>query len=261
MNRKQILERISIPEDRILTAKFLDMIKTAGEFFHPEVSDFLDPYQQTILLPVLEHAPGISFIMTGGYPGAERKKVVICPDYLDPSEEDAMLSVLNIAGLFKFQKVSHRDFLGSILGLGIRREKIGDLLVQDDCCQAVVDREIAGYISHNLQKVHRISVTIEEKSTKELILPAEEFREISATVSSLRLDAVAAAGFGISRSKMSELISGEKVKVNWLTVKDGSAAVKQGDVISVRGKGRVEVTEIRGQTRKGRISVLLKGIK
>lgn len=261
MDRKQILDRLKNPADKILVARLCDKIECASKFHQVEVTDFFDPYQQTVITPVLEKTPGISFIMAGGYSYAERRRAVLCPDYLSAENEDDMIEVLGISGNFKFQHVTHRDYLGSILGLGIKREKIGDLLVLESGCQVILDREIAEYVKNHLTKVHRVRVSVREIAKENMIIPEQDGKELSVTVSSLRLDAVAAVGFGLSRTKMSEEIQGEKVKVNWVTVSDCSFDVKEGDTLSIRGKGRVEVLEVRGETKKGRVSIILKRYK
>lgn len=261
LDKKLILDNLKTSEDKILVARLYDKITNAGKFHQVEVTDFFDPYQQSVITPVLNSAPGISFIMTGGYDYAERNRVIICPDYLKPEDEDDRISVLDIFGNFKFQHVTHRDYLGSILGLGIKREKIGDLIVMESGCQILLDREIAEYVKSNLTKVHKASVSVREITKDNIQVPEQDGKEISATVSSLRLDAVAAAGFGISRTKMSDEIQAEKVKVNWVTVSNCSFEVSKGDILSIRGKGRIEIMEVRGETKKGRISILLKRFK
>lgn len=258
MNRKVLLERVKNPDDRVVLAKVLDKIEIAEKAHTVELTGFLDPYQQSIITPVLDRAPGISFIWDGGFEAAERRRLVVFPEYMDDSEIDEEICFLEIKGNLKFQSLSHRDYLGSILGLGIKREKIGDLIIASEGCQVIVDRGIASYISANLTKVHKIGVKVREVEAGMLKLPEEEVREIFATVASLRLDAVAAAGFGVSRSKITAEIFGEKVRVNWSTAKDCSYGVSEGDMISIRGRGRVEIQTVKGETKKGRIALLLK---
>ncbi|HWI54709.1 MAG TPA: YlmH/Sll1252 family protein, partial [Desulfobacteria bacterium] len=226
-----------------------------------EVTEFFDPYQQSIISPVLPKVPGISFIWTGGFDRAERKRLVLFPEYLESEDTDPEIKCLEITGNLKFQDLSHRDFLGSLMGLGIKRDKLGDIIVTSKGCQVVTDSQIAGYIERNLTKVHRVGVHIREIAIDELQLPEEEVREVFATVASMRLDAVAAAGFGVSRTKMADEIYAEKVKVNWLVVNDCSHAVKEGDIISIRGRGRVELDIVKGETKKGRIALNLKRFK
>lgn len=258
MNKKGILERAASPEDRIVLARLIDKIESVVRTHGIEVTEFFDPYQQSIISPVLTKVPGISFIWAGGFERAERKRLALFPDYLEADNIDLEIKYLEVTGNLKFQELSHRDFLGSLMGLGIKRDKLGDIIVVPEGCQVVTDSRIAGFIEQNLTKVHKVSVRVKEIPAEKLKLPEEEVKEIFSTVASMRLDAVAAAGFGTSRTKMTNDISAEKVKVNWVVVSDCSYAVKEGDIISVRGRGRVELETVKGETKKGRIALSLK---
>jgi len=258
LNRKEILERSGSPGDRLLMARVLDKIETVKKTHDIQVSDFLDPSQQALISPVLSQVPGISFLWAGGYLLSERRRLVITPDYLEPDSSDARLEVLAMTGSPKFHNLCHRDYLGAILSLGVKREKIGDLIVAGDGCQVIVDRDIAEYISTNLLKVGRAGIRVEKVSLEDLRLPEEQVREIFATVPSLRLDAVAAAGFGVSRTKIAAEIAAEKARVNWHVVTDSSYPVGEGDRISIRGRGRMEIDRVKGETKKGRLSLVLR---
>ena len=258
MNRKKLLEWAQNPEDRIVIAKILDKIQSSIKFAGAEVTDFYDPYRQNLLSPVLACEPGISFIWTGGYKEAERQRAIICPEYMDPGDADNGLLLLSITGKLRFQNLSHRDFLGAIIGLGIKREKIGDILVGGEGCQVIVSSDIGDYIVRNLTRVNRLGVRVEPVSLELLHRPEETTREVFATVASLRLDAVAAAGYGISRNKMVEEIKAEKVRVNWAMTTDCSYRVHVGDKISVKGKGRLEIDRMKGETKKGRVALIFK---
>ncbi len=118
--------------------------------------------------------------------------------------------------------------------------------------------EVADFLLTHLTHVGKIPVTVERIDPERLEVPPERVKEIRATVASLRLDAVASLGFGVSRTRMAREIKGERVKLNWKTVRDPAHSVAQGDTLSIRGRGRVVVEEVQGTTRKGRISLLLK---
>lgn len=256
-NREKILAMINDPGEKEVVARGLDLVQGVLRTHDPQVSDFYDPFYTALLTSVLEGIPGVAAVSDGGYPGAERKRLIVCPDYLDPLLEDPGLAFLEIEGNFNFSRVSHRDFLGSILGLGLRREKLGDIIVDDSRARLVAAREVAGFIRVNLAKVGRTRVMLKEITREELSPPPPKIKEIRTTVPSMRLDAVAASAFGVSRSKMARDVSAQKVAVNWRLCTNQSAPVKEGDVISVRGKGRAKVAEVGGRTKKGRIAVIL----
>ncbi|MBU7008587.1 RNA-binding protein [Phosphitispora fastidiosa] len=257
MNRKEILEHAK-PEDRIVIARVLDKIQSAIKFAGVEVTDIYDPHRQKLLSQVLALESGISFIWAGGYEEAERRRAVVCPDYMEAGTQDDGLGLLSIMGNCRFRDLTHRDFLGAILSLGIKREKIGDILVYEGGSQVIADRDMLEYIAGNLTKVNRLGVEANIVPLEQLKLPEEQVKEVFATVSSLRLDAVTAAGFGISRSKMADEIKAEKVRVNWVAVSDCASPVQEGDRISIRGRGRMKIDRVKGETKKGRIALIIK---
>ncbi len=245
-------------ENRELLARAADLAEAVLRSRRPAVTDFYDPYHAGLVLSALKRAAGLAWRSDGGYPGAERRRVVICPDCTDPGEADSRLGYLSITGDFHGSRPGHRDFLGALLGLGLKREKVGDILVDGKGAQAVIAAEVLPYIMGNLFRVGRWEVALEEIGAADLRVPEERVRTVNATVSSLRLDSVAAAGFGMSRTKMAGYIASERVYLNWQVRNSPSRPVGAGDVISIRGRGRVEVAEIRGTSRSGRIFVLLK---
>ena len=167
------------------------------------------------------------------------------------------LRVLEASGNFSFQSVSHRDYLGSLMSTGLKRSKIGDILVLPEGCQVVVAAEVADYLLTHWDRVHQVPISVREIDEEQLAVEPERIKEIKATVASLRLDAVAAEGFGMSRTKMAREIKAERVKLNWRPESDPSADVREGDVLSMRGRGRVVVSQVSGKTRKGRTSIVL----
>ena len=142
--------------------------------------------------------------------------------------------------------------------MGVDREFIGDIIATKDCAKILVDKKMCEYFTANLTQIGGASVTTTIDELENISPKEERTKEIRATVASLRVDSIAAAGFGMSRSKAVQEIATEKIKLNWQTVKNASQAIKQGDILSMRGRGRLEVAEIRGQTKKGRVGVLLK---
>uniref|UniRef100_UPI0025E57EB0 YlmH family RNA-binding protein n=1 Tax=Selenomonas sp. F0473 TaxID=999423 RepID=UPI0025E57EB0 len=157
----------------------------------------------------------------------------------------------------QFARLSHRDVLGAVMGLGIARDGVGDILVAQDTAKILCDAKIADFIAERLTMIGAVHVTAFLGDLAEIAPREERTKEIRATVASLRLDSVAAAGFGISRSRAADDIAADKVKLNWQSAGSASKNVNEGDVLSMRGRGRVEVTEVRGRTKKGRIVVVL----
>ena len=144
------------------------------------------------------------------------------------------------------------------MALGCKREILGDIIFIPEGAQFVADKALNTYIMSNLTQIGSATVSLKTIEPSQLLQKEEKVKVISATVAALRLDAVAAAGYGVSRSRMADEIKGLNVKVNWKDAKNAAQNVVEGDIISFRGRGRVEVAEIRGTTKKGRVSVTLK---
>lgn len=257
-DRDRLLSHLQDAEERQLGNRIVDLAEQVYRHNDPRFTDFLDPRGIDIATGIIRGVEGLASTAKGGYRQAERQVMAIYPDYYLTETLEWPLTVLEARGDFSFETVSHRDFLGSILACGIKREKVGDIIVTDFGCQVVVVSDIAPYILTSWQAVHRVPISVEVIDPERLAVAPERVKEIRTTVASLRLDAVASSGFGTSRTKLVKEIKGERVKVNWQTVSDPSASVREGDVISIRGRGRVVVESVTGQTRKGRLSLLLK---
>lgn len=246
-------------EDRDIVSKTLDLLAKVKRHHLIKYTDFCNPYQLGIIFSRLNQVDGVSFWADGGYEGAERQQIVICPDYLLKEDVIRGLTCLKIEGNFpENKKPSHRDYLGSLLGLGLKREKIGDILVEQDGARLIVALEVASFIEANLLQVNRWTIKVGEVSFSELELPLKEGKEIVCAVASLRVDAISAFGYGISRSKMVSEIKAQKLTLNWKLCSDPSRSVAEGDVISLKGKGRMEVISVDGFSKKGRTFVTLK---
>lgn len=134
---------------------------------------------------------------------------------------------------------------------------IGDIIVQNNLCDIIVSKNIAEYILNNLKFVGHEKIEIKEISLDEIMIPEDSSKEVKTTISSLRIDNIISAGYGISREKSATLVKGEMVKLNHIVVKSAVKLVHAGDLISVRGKGRLEIREIGGTSKSGRIKIVL----
>ncbi len=200
--------------------KLVDLAEAVQRSQKFRLSGFLDPYGQEIAETVAANYPGLRVDFGGGYQGAERARAMYIHEDFAGTPAGFDIACLKASWNGQFARLSHRDVLGALMGLGIERDRLGDLLVTADSVQRC--------------------------------------KEIRATVASLRIDSIAASGFGSSRSRAAADIAADKMKLNWQPVKSASQTVKEGDIISMRGRGRLEVAEVRGQTKKGRTVVVLK---
>lgn len=191
-------------------------------------------------------------VLFGGYEDAERKMVGFIPEY---EEEDFPISVLSLSSP-RIKNLSHRDFLGSIMGLGIKREKCGDIIMNDTSCQILLHRDIADFVCSSLDKVGREGVKAQLIELCDLSVPERKFTAVSGTVASLRLDAIISLFAGKGRSKSSELILGGLVFVNGIAASKCDMHLSDKDTVSVRGIGRATLS-VGGHSKKDRIFITL----
>ncbi|MCF6094742.1 YlmH/Sll1252 family protein [Microaerobacter geothermalis] len=240
------------PEEQPFVEMVDEWLLQAVHRHQRRLTDFLDPRKQYIVESMANRYSEVSAFFFGGYEGAERKRGLIVPSYDHVNEADFSISFLEIHYSQKGKQLEHRDFLGAFLGLGIKREKFGDILLAERC-QVVIAAEMKDYITLYLNQVHRQSVTISMITKDDLVIPSISLKEISITVSSLRVDAIASEVYHLSRSKVLSPIRAGHLKVNWKIIDNPSEPVSQGDVISLRGFGRFHILGIEGKTKKGKI--------
>ena len=195
----------------------------------------------------------------GGYPDAERKMLVYLPDYLGEDAlfyDDGPVACLR-ATYFEGDSLTHRDFLGALMGAGVARETVGDICVGRGSCDFFVTREIAPYLVQNFDSAGRTRFRIAEIPLAEASIPEPEVKEIKDTLASCRLDALISSGFRIGRSLASDYVNAGKAAINGLPCTKSDKTVSEGDKVSVRGLGKLRLAQVNGQTKKGRISVVI----
>ncbi|ONK70138.1 uncharacterized protein A4U43_C05F30650 [Asparagus officinalis] len=219
-------------------------------------TDFLTPPVVNETLLTLGKLADIKAVSQGGYPQAERCRISVGHPEIMTTIPD-VVAALSISGNFGFEPCSHGDFLGAILGTGIVREKLGDILVQGEKgAQVLVVPELVEFITSALDKVGNVSVTCTQIPLLALEYEPPKTKSFKTVEASLRVDALASAGFRISRTKLANLISNGDVRINWSPVSKNGATLKTGDIVSVSGKGRLKIGEI-VTTRKGKFAVEL----
>lgn len=256
-DREKILRYFKAGGDEQLAAKLLDLADGANKSRKFRVSEFLDPHAYNVAEIIAANFDNIKIESDGGFANAERVKAAyIAEDFY--GTPDFGMTYFQANWDKRYYDISHRDVLGALMGTGCKREAIGDIVFVPEGAQFVVEKTLANYLMSNLTSIGSAPVSVSEITKEELYQKEEKVKIINATVADLRLDAVAAAGYGVSRSRMAEEIKALNVKVNWQEAKKPAQSVVVGDIISFRGRGRVEVAEVRGTTKKGRTSITLK---
>ncbi|XP_031495928.1 uncharacterized protein LOC116261351 [Nymphaea colorata] len=244
---KEILEEVK---------RLLEMGRRALSRRETIHSDFLTPPVLKEATAALEKLSDVKAVAQGGYPEAERCRLSI--GHIDDFQADPdVVAALSISGNFEFEPCSHGDFLGAILGTGITREKLGDIILQGEKgAQALVVPELVEFLESSLQKVGSVPVSCTKMPLLALEFLPPRTKTLKSIEASLRVDAVASAGFQISRTKLGNMISNGDVRVNWTPVTKSGTTLKTGDMVSVSGKGRLKIGEIT-TTRKGKYAIEL----
>ncbi|MGE5657772.1 MAG: photosystem II S4 domain protein, partial [Actinomycetota bacterium] len=237
--REELLKGI---ENRDCIARVIDQAEQAIKTWEIVQTDFLSPPELAEVQQVFSRLTEVQLVAWGGYPQAERQRIAIARSELPIDSASVSITALEIAGNFLFDTATHRDFLGAILGCGIVREKTGDIIVLGERgAQAIVVPEMAEFLELHLKQVRSVPVQTQRIEWSELKIREPKKKELTTVEASMRLDAIASAGFGVSRTKMVDLIDGGDVRVNWKDITQSSYQVKAGDLIAIRGKGRLEV--------------------
>ncbi len=238
-------------EKLIKMRRILDKIEIVLNRHIVETTDFLDPYEVYLAQSILNRFTDLNYKIAGGYENAERRIIIIYPDYYDSHQLPAGIGALKISN--SNEDLSHKDYLGSILSLGIIRDKIGDIIVHKDYAFIIVKEEIEDFIFYNLEKVANKNISLEPLDLASIVEGKSDYKEVTVFLKSLRLDSAISAVYNLSRKDSMKIIKGNNVKLNWEPIDKGSCEIKEKDVISVRRYGRAILHDISGYSKSGRI--------
>lgn len=254
LNRIDLINHINRPEERTTIRKVIDKMESVMKSHITESTDFLNPHEINLSISILNRFKDeISYEIDGGYNDSESCIIYIYPSYKCENDADDIV-------LFKFEsneKIKHGDVLGSILGLSIDRQKIGDILIGEKFTYFFVKREIANFVEINLTKISKYNIVL-SREDKISDLPKKEYDYKKIVVSSFRLDNLISKVFNLSRSKVKKMIDGELVKVNFAKETRSHFELEEGDLVSLRKYGRFRIFEVEGSTKKGNFVVLVR---
>ena len=235
---------------KVETARFSDLVRRAARSSRAVCSDFLNPDAQQRLC-ALARREGLETGLFGGSDDAERAVVAIWQPGCDP--EESPIEIVSLTWDGRYAAPQHRDVLGAYLALGLERETLGDIRLEGESAYLAVLPKVASYLVTELTSVGR--ATVKPGYFDGQMPAAEKGQRSVVNVPSLRLDAVLAQCLHLARAKAQMLVRGGAVRVNWQETERTDLDVKDGDVISVRGHGRVKVHSVQGESRKGRLFV------
>lgn len=262
MDKQLMLSKYSKPEDKLLISKMIDKIKLSEEKNRIEYLDFLDLREQHLLQKILNTEKIENYLLSGAIKNSERKILLFYPNKLNDlikQKENAIIPFTCIRIKLPkemYGKYNHRNYLGGLIKLGIKREKIGDILVFEDGADIIILNEIEKFLLSNLGTLTRFNKSdIKVISLDDIREKKINKNETNIIVPSLRIDAVVSDILKTSRGKVEKLIKDGRVFLNYEEIYKSTKQVKEKDILVIRGKGKFEIGPIEGITRNGRIKL------
>lgn len=243
--------------EKLLLAKCEDLFTLCDKYCYPRFSDFLDGAEQAVLQDKMTFTYGAKTLMFGGFDDAEKKILGVFPEWTEPDISEFPISCIKVEGGFS-RKLTHRDYMGTVMSLGITPSKLGDIIADDGFAYIFLHNDMVDYIADNLHKIGNQGVKVTKVEDMQSIKVERQYKTIGAVCASERLDAVTAAAANVSRAVSAGLIEGGKVKLNHREITKTSEPVKEGDLLSIRGHGRFLIYKFGGETRKNRLHITLK---
>lgn len=264
MDKQSILNKYSKPEDKLLISKMLDKMKLSQSRNSIEYLDFLDLYEQQLLQKIIKQEKIENNLFHGGIEETERKILLFYPNKLNELTSQNPKKILPIKCIRinlpkeMHGKYKHRDYLGGLMKLGIKREKIGDILVFENGADILILEEIENFLMNNITSLTRFNkAKIETINLQDIREKKINKKEIKIIVPSLRIDAVISEVIHTSRGKSEELLQEGRIFLNYEQIAKGTKQIKEKDILIIRGKGKFEIGTIEGVTKSGRIKMVI----
>lgn len=263
MDKSKILEKYKREEDKLLVSKLFDKIALMEKTNKIQVTDFLSPIELQLLKDVLNMVGFKNYMIYGGTNNAQRNMVVIFPEKLEDIFKENNFDFNSICNCIRIlnncDSYEHKVYLGGLIKLGIKREKIGDIITYESGADILVNKDISKFVVSNLKELTRFKkseiciIDVNDMYKKE-----QEYKEFKIIVSSLRLDNVISELAKTSRNKAMEILKQERVFINYKNEIKPTKTVKTGDIITIRGVGKFVVDEFESNTRSGKAVICIK---
>ncbi len=244
-------------DDKLLISKTEDLFELCDKYASPRFSDFLDGAQLALIRDNVVFPCDFNVMFFGGFSDAEKQIMGVFPEWAQASHAQFPITCIKVEGGYT-RKLTHRDYLGTIMSLGITPQKLGDIVVCDSFAYVFLHNDISEYVADNLHKIGNQGVKVTVFDNLDEITVQREYKTISAVCAAPRLDAVVGAATNTSRAQSAALINTGKVKLNHRENYKTADTVKEGDLLSIRGYGRFLVHSFDGQTRKMRVHITFK---
>jgi RNA-binding protein YlmH len=257
MNKSKNLDHIST-ENKEIARRVIDLCEIVSRTKSTECTDFYNPFEVKELTSLINTYDTISFSLIGNE-DSESKAILIYPEYMDEVNPADYVSLVKIDK--KDYEIAHKDVLGSLLSLGIKREKLGDIIINDEAIYFYIRNEILDYVLLNLEKIKNYGVELEVIDLATPIVREIDYEEKLITCASARLDLVLANVYNLSRSDAKNAIEAGLVKLNYKVTYKISEMLEVGDMVSMRRRGRFIVGDYLGLSKKYKLKLIIKIIK
>lgn len=257
MNKSKNLDHIST-ENKEIARRVIDLCEIVSRTKSTECTDFYNPFEVKELTSLINTYDTIRFSLIGNE-DSESKAILIYPEYMDEVNPADYVSLVKIDK--KDYEIAHKDVLGSLLSLGIKREKLGDIIINDEAIYFYIRNEILDYVLLNLEKIKSYGVELEVIDLATPIAREIDYEEKLITCASARLDLVLANVYNLSRSDAKNAIEAGLVKVNYKVTYKISETLEVGDMVSMRRRGRFIVGDYLGLSKKDKLKLIIKIIK
>nr|WP_263313576.1 RNA-binding protein [Mammaliicoccus sp. Marseille-Q6498] len=241
-------------EEKDIIDLFINKCDIAESNYQPVLTEFLDPREQYILNTIAGGYEELKVHYFGGNTQSERKRAIVAPDYFEPSEDDFEIVLMDLQYPSKFVTLTHRNVLGTIMSLGIDRNQLGDIIVNDKI-QFVLTKRFESYIMLELTKIKGAGIKLSSIPFENMIQSNENWLTHDTTVSAMRLDVIVKHVTNTSRTISKKLIDGKRVKVNHREINAVDFIVEENDLLSIKGYGRAMIIANYGQSKKGKLRI------
>lgn len=249
------------PSERPFMQLASDWIERANNEYRPILTGFLNGREIYLLQTLVNRYPNLKLKHNGGYQGAEMTRGLIYPEYFEPQSSDFELAVLKIDYPIKFATLKHSQILGTLMGAGIERSVLGDIITDGEQWELVVENAMKDYLINSINQVGRTKVKLISIPNQQILNVVDDSKIVNLTLPSLRMDVILAAVFHISRNVAKELILHDKVRLNWFTYNKPDYEIAVHDLISVRGYGRIRLIANNGFSKKDKYKVAFQVVK
>lgn len=263
MDKSNIIQKYKKEDERLLVSKLLDKIQAIENQNKIQYTDFLNSIEIVLLEKVLKMTGFKNYIIYGGNQNSQRKLIIMFPSKLENIFNENNFDFNTIINCIRIQNldenIEHKNILGGLIKLGVKREKIGDIIIHNNNADVVVAKEITKFLMSNLSQLTRFkNANIDVIKISEMVSKEQVFEDMKIMVSSFRLDNIVSELAKTSRSKSIEIINQERVFVNYESEMKATKLVKEKDIITIRGKGKFIIDEIVANTRSGRFVINVK---